>query len=172
MKAYGGVDVYFHVFLTSTLVGGEWSVPRPCRFTPGERALGTHWTGGWVEPRAGLDATEKRKFLTLLGLELRPLVVQPVAIPTTLYNIICIIMMMIVSAIGFLQDATRVARVGDLFITDQPSLRVVGERREIPRERTTQVLRQGNQQPQLCGTRPLVTLNQLVTKLLYITRSW
>jgi hypothetical protein len=47
MKAYGGVDVYTHVFLTSTLVGGEWSASRPCRFTPG-----THWIGGWVDPRA------------------------------------------------------------------------------------------------------------------------
>jgi hypothetical protein len=29
--------------------------------------------GGWVGPRAGLDAMEKRKFLILLGLELQPL---------------------------------------------------------------------------------------------------
>jgi hypothetical protein len=32
MKAYGGVDVYIHIFLTSALVGGEWSASRPCRF--------------------------------------------------------------------------------------------------------------------------------------------
>jgi hypothetical protein len=32
-----------------------------------------HWTGGWVDPRAGLDDAEKRKFLTLPGLEFRPL---------------------------------------------------------------------------------------------------
>jgi hypothetical protein len=25
MKTYGGVDVYIHIFLTSALVGGEWS---------------------------------------------------------------------------------------------------------------------------------------------------
>jgi hypothetical protein len=31
-----------------------------------------------VGPRAGLDDVEKRKFLTLLGLELRPSVVHPV----------------------------------------------------------------------------------------------
>jgi hypothetical protein len=68
MKVYGGVDVQIHVFLTSTLVGGEWSDSRPSRFNPG-----THWIGGWVGPRAGLDNAEKRKFLTLLGLELRPL---------------------------------------------------------------------------------------------------
>jgi hypothetical protein len=28
---------------------------------PGERAAGTHWIGGWVGPRAGLDAVEKRR---------------------------------------------------------------------------------------------------------------
>jgi hypothetical protein len=59
--------------LTSVLVGGEWSALRPGRFNPGEGAPGTHWTGGWVGPRTGLDNVEKRKFLTLPGLELRPL---------------------------------------------------------------------------------------------------
>jgi hypothetical protein len=29
MKAYGGVDVEIHMFLTSALVGGEWSASRP-----------------------------------------------------------------------------------------------------------------------------------------------
>jgi hypothetical protein len=65
MKAYAGVDVSIHIFLTSAPVGGKWSASRPCRFTPG-----THWIGGWVGPRAGLDDLEKRKFLTLPGLEL------------------------------------------------------------------------------------------------------
>jgi hypothetical protein len=73
MKAYGGVDVLIHIFLTSALVGGELSTSRPGRFTPGERAQGTHRIGGWVDLRAGLDDVEKRKFLTLPGLELRPL---------------------------------------------------------------------------------------------------
>jgi hypothetical protein len=54
MKKYGGVDVEMKGFLTSTLVGGEWSASRPRRFTPG-----THWIGGWVGPRAGLDDMEK-----------------------------------------------------------------------------------------------------------------
>jgi hypothetical protein len=40
---------------------------------PGERAPGTHWIGGSVGLRDGLDVVEKRIFLTLLGLELRPL---------------------------------------------------------------------------------------------------
>jgi hypothetical protein len=58
--------------LTSALVEGEWT-SRPGRFTPRERTPGTHWIGGWVNPRAGLDDVEKRKFLTLPGLELQPL---------------------------------------------------------------------------------------------------
>jgi hypothetical protein len=73
MKAYGGVDVQIHIFLTSALSAGEWSVSRPCRFTPGERAHRTHWIGGSVGPRAGQDNLEKRKFLSLPGLELRSL---------------------------------------------------------------------------------------------------
>jgi hypothetical protein len=59
--------------LASELVGGEWSVSRFGRFTPEERAPGTHWIGGWVDHRVGLDDVEKRKFLTLPGLELQPL---------------------------------------------------------------------------------------------------
>jgi hypothetical protein len=27
--------IYIHIFLTSALAGGEWSVSRPGRFTPG-----------------------------------------------------------------------------------------------------------------------------------------
>jgi hypothetical protein len=72
MKAYGEVDIYIHIFLTSALVAGEWSASCPDRFTPGERAPGTYWIGGWVGPRAGLDDVKKRKFLTLPRLELRP----------------------------------------------------------------------------------------------------
>jgi hypothetical protein len=43
-------------FLSSTLDRGEWSVSCPGRFPPGERAPGTHWIGGWMGPRAGVDA--------------------------------------------------------------------------------------------------------------------
>jgi hypothetical protein len=45
----------------SALDGGEWSVSRPGRFTPRERAPGTHCIGGWMGPRAGLDAVVRRK---------------------------------------------------------------------------------------------------------------
>jgi hypothetical protein len=73
MKAYGAVDVLIHIFLTSALVGGEWSASRHGRFTLWERAPGSLWRGGWVGHRTGPDDVEKKKFLTLLGLELRPL---------------------------------------------------------------------------------------------------
>jgi hypothetical protein len=39
----------------------KWSASRPGRFTPGEEAPGTHWTGGWVNPTAGLDAEAERR---------------------------------------------------------------------------------------------------------------
>jgi hypothetical protein len=42
----------------------------PDRFTPEESDLGTHWIGRRMGPSAGLDDVEKRKFLTLPGLEL------------------------------------------------------------------------------------------------------
>jgi hypothetical protein len=52
-------------------VSGQFHIP--AALLPWERAPATHWRGGWVNPRAGLDDVEKRKFLTLPGLELRPL---------------------------------------------------------------------------------------------------
>jgi hypothetical protein len=73
MKAYVGVDVYIHIFLTSALAGGESPASRPGSFTPGEKVPATHWIGGWVDPRASLDVVEKRKFFSLPRLELRPL---------------------------------------------------------------------------------------------------
>jgi hypothetical protein len=47
--------------LTSVLDGGEQSASCPSHFTPRERAPVTHWIGGWVGPRAILDAVVKRK---------------------------------------------------------------------------------------------------------------
>jgi hypothetical protein len=46
--------------------------PRPL-YPRGKSPPFTHWIGGWVDPTAGMDDVEKRKFLTLLRLELRTL---------------------------------------------------------------------------------------------------
>jgi hypothetical protein len=70
MNAYGGSACIDPLFLNLGSSGGEWSASRPCHFTPRERPPGTHWIGDWVGPRAGLDDAEKRKFLTLPGIEL------------------------------------------------------------------------------------------------------
>jgi hypothetical protein len=71
MKAYGGsgcIDPHFLDLGTSW----RWVVsftPRP--LYPRGKSHSTHWIGGWVGPRAGLDDVEKRKFLTLSGRQLR-----------------------------------------------------------------------------------------------------
>jgi hypothetical protein len=74
MKAYGGVDMWIHVFLTSALVGGECSASRPGPFLylrgkspryPLDRSV------GGLRYRSRYDV-DKRKFFTLAGLELRP----------------------------------------------------------------------------------------------------
>jgi hypothetical protein len=57
---YGGVEVQFHTFLAWVIDGCEWSASRPGYFTPGETASGTHWVGGWAEPRAGFEVVAKR----------------------------------------------------------------------------------------------------------------
>jgi hypothetical protein len=46
-------------FLTSELVGAAWSDAHPSRSTPGETVPDTHWIGGWVDLRGGLDDMEK-----------------------------------------------------------------------------------------------------------------
>jgi hypothetical protein len=51
----------------------------PAALPPEEKVRFIHWVGGWVDTKAILDYVEKRKFLTLPGLELRSLVVLPVA---------------------------------------------------------------------------------------------
>jgi hypothetical protein len=60
MKTYRGVEIQLHA-LTSALDEGEWSAARAGRFTPEKKAPDTNWTGGWVDPTAGLDAVAKRR---------------------------------------------------------------------------------------------------------------
>jgi hypothetical protein len=62
--AWGEKRYSSYSFTTSALDGGEWSASRPGRdFTPGERTPGTHCTGGWVGPRAGLETEARGKIL-------------------------------------------------------------------------------------------------------------
>jgi hypothetical protein len=62
------------------LHAGEWSASRPGRFTSRERAPGTHCIGGWVGPRAVLDAVGKRKIPSpSWESNLRTPIVQPLA---------------------------------------------------------------------------------------------
>jgi hypothetical protein len=71
MTTYKGEEAELHVFLILSLAGSS-------RFDPAERSTGTHWIGGWVASRAGLDAMEReKKHLSLAG-NLTP-AVQPIA---------------------------------------------------------------------------------------------
>jgi hypothetical protein len=64
MEALGGEEAHL-LFIHDLGTRWGWVVsvtPRP-RFSPGERTPGTHWTGGWVGPRAGLGTEARGKIL-------------------------------------------------------------------------------------------------------------
>lgn len=72
MEALGGEKrCSFYSFLPSALDGGgEFSVTPWPRFIPGERNLGTHWTGGWAGSKVGLEAEARRiNYLPLPGIK-------------------------------------------------------------------------------------------------------
>ena len=69
------------VSLTSALDGSGWLTPRSGRFIPGKRP-DTHFVGGWVGPRAGLD--EYGKILSHRDSISGPSSLQRVSIPTDL----------------------------------------------------------------------------------------
>jgi hypothetical protein len=50
-------------FFTSALDESEWSASRPGPALPPGKGPGTHWIGGWVGPRADVDAEARRKIL-------------------------------------------------------------------------------------------------------------
>jgi hypothetical protein len=52
-------------------VKGHLQAQATLHFTREEGASGTHWIGGWVGSRAGLEAKEKIKVLPLQGIEPR-----------------------------------------------------------------------------------------------------
>jgi hypothetical protein len=65
MKAYWGSGGVASRILDLGTDGSEWSASLPGRFTPRERAPGTHWLGDWVGCRAGLQSVVRRKILSL-----------------------------------------------------------------------------------------------------------
>jgi hypothetical protein len=52
---------YSFTILELGIIGGEWPASRPGRFTPAGRDPGTHWRGGRVDTRVGLDPVKKDK---------------------------------------------------------------------------------------------------------------
>jgi hypothetical protein len=86
MKACWGVDVQIHIYLTSAVLRGEWSISRPGRFTPRKELPGplARRLGG-RQSRSGRRGEEKiinpTGTWTPAPRSSSPL---PVAIPTTL----------------------------------------------------------------------------------------
>jgi hypothetical protein len=62
-RAYGGVDLELHSFLTSALDRSECSESRLDRFTLRVISPVTQTIGGYVNPTDGLGAWEMRQFL-------------------------------------------------------------------------------------------------------------
>jgi hypothetical protein len=60
MKAYWEWRYSATHSLASAVNVCEWSASHPGRFTPRERALGTHWIGSWVGPRAVLNRVMRK----------------------------------------------------------------------------------------------------------------
>jgi hypothetical protein len=50
-------------FTTSALDEGDGQPHAPAALYPRGKDPGTHWTGGWVGPRAGLDTEVREKIL-------------------------------------------------------------------------------------------------------------
>jgi hypothetical protein len=76
-RCLAGTGVQLHSLLISALGWDKWWASRFDRFNFSERITGNHWTGGWVDARACLPHLEKRKSLTLEGIE--PRSVHPTA---------------------------------------------------------------------------------------------
>jgi hypothetical protein len=70
MEALGEGRYSSYSFTTSALDGVSGQRHSPAALYPVEMAIGTHYTGGWVGPRAGLDREGRGKIiLPLPGIE-------------------------------------------------------------------------------------------------------
>jgi hypothetical protein len=58
-----------HAFLTSAVVGGEWSASRPGRFTSGERAPGAHLKGARWAPEPVWMMWRGEKFVLIVCID-------------------------------------------------------------------------------------------------------
>jgi hypothetical protein len=76
----GGKRMYSsYSFTTSALDGVSGQRHAPAALYPEERTTGTHWTGGWVGPRAGLETRGlKKSFRLCRGSNLDRPVVQSI----------------------------------------------------------------------------------------------
>jgi hypothetical protein len=72
IKASGGVGIQRHIFLTSSLDGGEWS-----RSGSGPYTSVIRWIWSWVGPRANPDTVENGISLTCRELNCDSSIVQP-----------------------------------------------------------------------------------------------
>jgi hypothetical protein len=70
MKTKRDVEEWPHVLLNSPLDGGVLSASRPGLFTPENGVPVTHWIGGRVGPRSGLNVV-KRKIAAPAGKQTR-----------------------------------------------------------------------------------------------------
>ena len=79
-RQIGEEAIRSHSFLTSVGEEGEWSTSRYGHFTP-RKNTGIRWTGGWVDPRNGLDIAEKRNLTGIRNVNFSAR--NPLAIQTT-----------------------------------------------------------------------------------------
>jgi hypothetical protein len=63
--AWGERRYSSYSFTTSALDGVNGQHHAPTALYPRERTPGTHWRGGWVGPRAGLDTEDRGKIICL-----------------------------------------------------------------------------------------------------------